>query len=140
MAAPANIALPLDIDGRSLVGRETAQAVLALLGIGKTAAPAYGTTVSIDASAGEWQTITVTNGTAFTISAPTNAPSSARTQTLAIEVLNSSGGAMGVITWNGAFIFATGAWTNPANTKRRYVAFRWNGSAWIAGALASADY
>jgi hypothetical protein len=34
--------------------------------------PTYSASITPDASAGEWQTITVTNGTAFTINAPTS--------------------------------------------------------------------
>jgi hypothetical protein len=106
----------------------------------KLATPTYSASITPDASAGEWQTITVTNGTAFTINAPTSPPTAAQSQDLTIEVLNSSGGAMGVITWNAAYVFAAGAWTNPASTKKRYVTFRWNGASWIAGPPATTDY
>lgn len=105
-----------------------------------TAAPTYGATVTPDASNGSWQTITVTNSTAFTIAAPPNPPSSSNTAELVIEVLNSSGGAMGAITWNAAFVFPTGSWTNPASTKKRFARFEWNGVNWICTSLASADY
>jgi len=104
------------------------------------ATPVYSASITPDASQGVWQTITVTNGTAFTINAPTNTPDSSHTKELAIEVVNSSGGAMGAITWNAAFVFTNGAFVNPANTKKRHVRFEWNGSNWIETARALADY
>lgn len=104
------------------------------------AVPAYSASITPDASLGDWQTITVTNGTAFTVNAPTNPPASTQTQTLTIEVLNSSGGAMGVITWNAAFVFAGLTWANPASTKKRRITFAWNGAAWVAVSIATADY
>jgi hypothetical protein len=104
------------------------------------ATPAYSASITPDASAANWQTITVTNSTAFTINAPTNAPSSSQTEELTIEIFNNSGGAMGVITWNGAFILVGGAFTNPASTKRRYIRFEWNGANWVETNRAGADY
>lgn len=102
--------------------------------------PVYSTAPVINAQQGPWWTIVVTNGTGFTLNAPTNPPGPGSTQQLTIEVLNSSGGAMGTITWNGAFVFPTGAWSNPANGKRRFARFEWNGSKWLCTSLASADY
>jgi Pectate lyase superfamily protein len=104
------------------------------------ATPAYSASITPNAFVGNWQTITVTNGTAFTINAPTNPPSTTGTAELTIEILNSSGGAMGVITWNGAFIFAGITWANPASTKKRYARFEWNGLNWIATGFSTADY
>jgi hypothetical protein len=101
---------------------------------------AYGTTVTPNAAAGRWQLLTVTDGVAFTIAAPTNPPASNQTAELVIGVLNSSGGAMGVITWNAAFVFAGLSWTNPLSTKHRYARFEWNGSNWICTGVAAADY
>jgi hypothetical protein len=104
------------------------------------ATPTYSSSITPDAHAGPWQTITVTNTTAFTINAPTNPPLSTRTAGLVIEILNSSGGTMGAITWNAAFILVGGAFTNPANTKKRYIRFQWNGANWVEMNRASADY
>jgi hypothetical protein len=132
-AAASGVA-PLDSNSRLPVAN------LPLIELGSVATPAYSASITPNAAAGSWQTITVTNGTAFTINAPTNPPTSSQTQQLAVEVLNSSGGAMGVITWNGAFIFASGAWTNPASTKKRFAYFDWNGLAWICTSIATSDY
>lgn len=99
------------------------------------AAVTYGTTVTIDARAQKWATITVTNATAFTIAAPTNPPGAGETQDLSIEVLNSSGGAMGAITWNAIFRGLSAGqpinWTNPANGQRSVAHFRWSGNSWV---------
>jgi len=103
-------------------------------------------TITLDAAAGNWQTITATDGTAFTLAAPINPPSSLNyhekslVQALTVEVTNTSGGAMGVITWNGAFVFAGQTWTNPATSKSRFATFQWNGVNWICSAIAAADY
>jgi len=81
-------------------------------------APAYSASITPDASLGDWQTIVVTNGTAFTINAPTNPPNTAHTQDLTVEISNTSGGALGAITWNAAFKLVGGAFTNPATGKQ----------------------
>jgi hypothetical protein len=104
------------------------------------ATPVYSAAITPDASQGVWQTITVTNATAFTINAPTHPPDASRTAELTVEIFNNSGGAMGVITWNGALVFQGLVWANPASTKRRFVRFEWNGANWIATAMSTADY
>ena len=104
------------------------------------ASPTYGTTVTPNALSGDWQTITVTDTVAFTIAAPSNPPDSSHSQSLTIEILNSSGGVMGAITWNAAFVMPGGAFTNPASTKKRFIRFEWNGSKWVELSRAAADY
>jgi len=101
---------------------------------------AYSTSITPDSTKGPWQKITATNGTAFTINAPIAPPDTFHTRELTIEVLNSSGGAMGAITWNSVFVFNGLTWTNPATTKTRRVTFRWNGTNWIATSISGADY
>jgi len=104
----------------------------------------YGATVTPDASAGEWQIITVTNGTAFTIANPTNPPSSTETQDLTLEISNQSGGAMGAITWGSAYVPLSAGqpinYTNPASTKKRSVFLRWSGAQWVVINSNSVDY
>jgi hypothetical protein len=80
----------------------------------------YGTTVNIDASLATGFRLVVTNGTAFTIAAPTNAD---QLRDLELLIVASSGGALGAITWNAAFKQPF-PWTNPANGKGRVVRFR----------------
>jgi hypothetical protein len=79
----------------------------------------YGTAVATDASLGNYNTLRVTNGTAFTMSNPSNFIVG---QELSYSIENLSGGAMGAITWDTYFMLA-GAFTNPANTKRRTISF-----------------
>lgn len=100
----------------------------------------YSASMTPNAALAPWQTVTVTDGTAMTVNAPTNPPASNRTKNLTVEFLNSSGGAMGVVTWNAAFILVAGAFTNPANTKKRYITFSWNGANWVETSRASTDY
>lgn len=104
------------------------------------ATPTYGASITPNANSGNWQTITVTNTAAFTVNVPTNPPDSSHTQELTVEIVNSSGGAMGAITWNAVFVLVGGAFTNPANTKKRWIRFAWNGSNWVEISRAGADY
>ncbi len=79
-----------------------------------------------NAASGSTQTITVTDGVAFTVNAPTNPVSGQR---LALVFINTSGGAMGAATFNGTFHLA-GAFTAPATANRRRYEFEYNGSFW----------
>lgn len=90
----------------------------------------YAASMTPNFSTGQYQTINASNGTAFTINAPTNPPSSAQTSDLTIEIQNSSGGALGAITWDAVFVGGF-TFTAPANTKKRAIHFRWNGASWV---------
>lgn len=103
-------------------------------------APTYSASITPTAVSGKWQTITVTNATAFTINAPTLTPTTKETQELVIEIFNNSGGVMGAITWNAVFKFNGFVWTNPATGLHRFAKFEWNGANWICTAMAGADY
>lgn len=96
---------------------------------------AYSATIATDASAGNRFAIVANNGTAYTISSPTNP---AAGQSLTYDIKNSSGGVMGAITWGAAFLLA-GAFTNPANTKRRTIRFYYDGTNWVEESRAAAD-
>lgn len=89
-------------------------------------APAYGATVITDASQGELNIITATNGTAFAISTPVNQGIG---QKLTVQIRNASGGALGTSTWGTGFKMAS--WTQPANTNSRSITFEYNGTNWI---------
>lgn len=79
----------------------------------------YSASIAIDARVSTYFTLTVTDGVAFTVPNPTNlAPG----QPLFLDIKNSSGGAMGAITW-GSFFLRDASWVNPANTKRRVIGF-----------------
>lgn len=118
-----------------LVLKSTGEIVAANAFVDKQATLTYGTTVNTDCRLGNSFLVTATNGTAFTMAAPTN-PSTG--QIIEYEFLNSSGGAMGAVTWNAAFKLA-GALTNPGNGNRRVIGFRYNGTNWIERYRSPAD-
>lgn len=94
----------------------------------------YSATIATDVREGSHFTITATNGTAFTISDPTNPVVAKR---IVYTIRNNSGGAMGAITWGSAFKLA--AFTNPANGNSRSIEFAYNGTSWIEISRATAD-
>jgi hypothetical protein len=100
----------------------------------------YGTPMTPNFLLGQWFLVTVTNGTAMTFNAPTNPPSATQTSTLTIELLNSSGGAMGAITWNAAYTLTGGAFSGPTNGGRKFIQFQWNGTNWIEVARSANQY
>lgn len=95
----------------------------------------YSTSITPNATLGKFKKITATNTTAYTINAPQNPQNGME---LVFDIVNSSGGAMGTITWNAAFKLA-GAFTNPANTKARTISFVYDGSNWVETNRAAAD-
>lgn len=97
-------------------------------------AQTYGTTVTIDTTVGNIYPITATNGTAFTIAAPLT-PSDGMEITLTI--INTSGGALGAITWNAVFKMA--AWTSPATGFNRSITFYYNGTNWVEKTRTASD-
>lgn len=86
----------------------------------------YSTSITPDAIKYSDAVITATNGTAFTINAPTNGH---RGQVLTITISNASGGALGAVTWNA--IYKLASWTQPADGFSRSISFRYNGSNWV---------
>lgn len=94
----------------------------------------YSASITPNLRFGNIQYITVTNGTAFTINAPTNAISGTK---LTLTLRNTSGGAMGAVTWDAVFKLA--AWTSPANGFSRSITFYYNGTNWIEKSRTAAD-
>ena len=78
----------------------------------------YSASMTPNAALGNSHIITATNGTAFTINAPTNETTDQR---LLITIKNTSGGALGVATWNANYLMS--AWTNPATGFSRSIEF-----------------
>ena len=97
----------------------------------------YSASMTPNVPDGPVQRIIVTSAAAMTINAPT-LPVDGDVLTLIVQ--NSSGGAMGAITFNAAFMNA-GAFTNPASTKRRTIQWVYEGSTalWIEANRAAAD-
>lgn len=92
----------------------------------------YSASITPDLSLGNYCMIAVSNTSAFTINAPTNA---AHIQDIYFEIVNLSGGAMGAITWNGT-AFPYVSWTNPANGFRKVIHFHRRSSTAFAQAAA----
>ena len=104
------------------------------------AAVTYSASMTPDASAAAHHTIVATDTNAFTINAPTaTAPTSVtRGWVLTLDIKNSSGGTMGNVTFDAVFLPA-GAFTKPANGKRRTISFYFDGTNWVELSRAAAD-
>lgn len=117
-------------------GGSTALAILTAGGIQQTrVAPTYGVSVDINAALGNEFEITATNGVAFTINSPT---SGVQGQRITIRIRNTSGGALGAITWS-AGAYKMSAWTSPATANSRAIDFVYSGSFWVETAKTAAD-
>lgn len=84
---------------------------------------------------GSVQSITATNATAFTINAPTSGAIGG--QTITIVIRNTSGGALGVATFNA--IFKMTAWAQPATGFNRSITFMFDGTNWVESTRAASD-
>jgi hypothetical protein len=89
-------------------------------------APTYGASVAIDTSLGNEFDVTATDGVAFTVANPTNATDGQR---ITITIRNTSGGALGVLTFD--TLYKASAWTQPANGFSRSIDFKYNGTNWV---------
>jgi hypothetical protein len=102
----------------------------------QVAAPTFGATVAIDAAAARHHFIAANSGIAFTIANPTNPPPTGQRQ-ITIRVKNSSGGALGTVTWGTAYKMSP--WTSPATGQGRSVTFEYDGASWIEVGRTPAD-
>jgi hypothetical protein len=107
---------------------------VATIGASALVAPTYGATNTIDVSLGTDFNLIVTDGNAFTVSNPINAVSG---QHLFITIKNTSGGALGAVTWSSAYKLS--AWTSPANGFSRSIEYRYDGTNFIELARTAAD-
>lgn len=87
--------------------------------------PTYDSSVDIDNRLGTTFIITVSDTNNFTI----EAPAANYYGRITITVKNSSGGAVGTITWNA--IYKKGTFTNAANGFRRSISFYYDGTNWV---------
>lgn len=94
----------------------------------------YSATISTEVSRGKIFTITATDTSAFTISAPTNPVNG---QVITYTIKNSSGGVLGTITWDSVFKMA--AFTKPTNGFSRTTQFHFDGTNWIQRYQSAAD-
>lgn len=91
----------------------------------KRVAATYSASITLDLKLGNHHTITITNGTAFTINAPTGPYFDG--MEAVITLINSSGGAHGAITFNTVWKTA-GALAAIANGSNKTVTFRFSGT------------
>lgn len=96
----------------------------------------YGVSVSTDIRLGRQFKLTITDGVGFLMDTPTAPVESA---VIVFDILNSSGGAAGAINWNATSFKLAGAWTQPADTRRRTISFYYDGGYWIELSRAAAD-
>jgi hypothetical protein len=82
-------------------------------------APAYGVAVAINTNTKDTFDVVATDGVPFAIMNPVNAISGQR---ITIRIKNTSGGALGAVTWQSAYKLA-GAWVNPADGHSRSITF-----------------
>jgi len=83
----------------------------------------YSASITPDCRQGNLFQITATNGTAFTINAPTGDPVNGDDGTIiTIQIKNTSGGALGAITFGAGYKLA-GAFTAPATGNNRSITF-----------------
>jgi hypothetical protein len=89
---------------------------------------AYSASMTPNANTANSFIIRITNGTAFTINAPSNPIDGRR---IKFTLRNQSGGAAGAATWNATYKMS--AWTNPANGNSRSIEFEYDSTVfnWI---------
>jgi hypothetical protein len=112
------------------------------IGSGTVVVPTYGVNIPIDLSKGNFFSIIVTDGVAFTIAAPTNAPTGVATgRSVRVQIKNASGGAHGAITWTGGAggFHLAGALAAVANGNSKTVTFNWDGVNYAEGGRSAAD-
>ncbi len=108
---------------------KTGRLVEALIGV------TYSASMTIDAALGNCFAITISDGSAFTINNPTNPR---KGQTIEVWLINGAGAPHGTITWGGGFKMS-GALAAIADTKNRFIRFRYNGTSWYESFRSAAD-
>lgn len=90
-------------------------------------APTYGAGITIDTTLGTDFIITATNGTAFSFGNPANCgTASCAGGRLTLTIVNSSGGALGAVTFGANYRVA--CWSPPANGSSRTLTFETDGT------------
>lgn len=89
---------------------------------GPVGALAYSASITPDVASTSSLSLTPTNGTAFAINAPLHLVSGQR---VLFTIRNTTGGALGAVTWNAIYHLA--AWTSPATGNSRSIEFVYDG-------------
>jgi len=92
-------------------------------------------TTPIDCAAGITFLINVSSTSAFAIANPTNVEAAGQLLTICLK--NTSGSAMGTVTWGSNYKLAS--WTSPANGYSRSISFFYDGTNWIEMSRTTAD-
>jgi hypothetical protein len=100
----------------------------------KQVALAYSANIATNARAGNAFVVTPTNGSAYTMTNPTNLVEG---QFITYTQVNTTGGALGGCTWD--TIFKLAAWTQPATGFQRSITFKYNGANLIEVSRNTAD-
>lgn len=95
--------------------------------------PTYSASMSIDASTGRFFTITPTNATAFAVTAITKP---AYDRVIGLNIVNSTGGALGAGTFT---CCKASAWTQPATGFNRWIFLKYNGTTWQEVSKSASD-
>jgi hypothetical protein len=99
----------------------------------------YGAAVAVPAGMGTFFTLTVTDGSAFVLGAPTGGPTLITNgELIYLRIVNASGGALGAGTFNAAYK-VTGNVPAIANGFNRTIAFQSNGAVWTEVFRTAAD-
>lgn len=99
----------------------------------------YGAAPVLDSSLSNDFVMTITDGNAIVVAAPTNTPSAGFVQDISFTIRNASGGAHGALTWNAVFKTQATAFSAVADGFSRTVFFRWNGTNWVELVRTAAD-
>ncbi len=100
---------------------------------------AYSAAPVINASLGNDFVMTITDGVALVVAAPTNPPAAGLCQDISFTVKNASGGAHGALTWDAVFKTQATAFSAVANGFSRTVFLRWDGTNWVELVRTAAD-
>ena len=104
--------------------------------LGTRAVLGFADNVTPDMQLSNEHTLTCTNNSAITMHAPTHV-TAADGMLLRITVRNTSGGALGTLTWDS--VYKMTAWTQPANGFSRSIQFRYDGTNWVEVGRTAAD-
>lgn len=94
----------------------------------------YAASMDLDVRSSNHFIVTANTTSAFAFTEPTNMRYG---QVIDITIRNTSGSALGTITWPTSFKYST--WTSPATGNSRTIGLRWNGTNWVEIHRTAAD-
>jgi hypothetical protein len=103
---------------------------------GQVRALTYGTSITWAGENAELATLSVTDTNPFTMGSPSSFYAGRKAT---YKIINSSGGAMGTITWGTGQFQLAGAFVNPANGFARVITFQYDGGHWLEISRSAAD-